>query len=489
MEEEPAGGLRAAILKGAAWSIVLRWSVRLLGLVSTFILARILEPADFGLVAMAMLIVGFVDAWLSFGLDTALIQNQSATREHYDTAWTLRLMQSAVLAVGIAAAAPLAAAAFNEPRVATVLWVICPALLLGGLSNIGVIAFRKELEFHREFKLQIISKLVGFVVTLSAAAWLRNYWALVIGIITAQGMGCALSYLMHPFRPRFSLARIRELWSFSQWMLIASIGHFFETKADEILVARLGSTRELGLYSVAAELGNMPGSEIAAPLNQALMPGFSKLQHSPPGLATAYLNVLGSVSALTFPAGIGLAMVAHEAVLVFLGSQWLDAIPLLSVLAVFGGIRASNSLAGSLMLGSGRVATAAAFGWMNTALLLAIALPLVGTHGAQGIAWAKLAGAMILAIVIFAAVMRVTGISVKQIVARLWRTLVASALMAVAVSLLPALSGGVLVALIVKVLVGVGSYAAALILLWRLAGCPDGAERFFLSQLRRRYSR
>ena len=161
----------------------------------------------------------------------------------------------------------------------------------------------------------------------------------------------------------------------------------------------------------------MPGSEIAAPLNQVLVPGFAKLQHSPHGLATAYVNVLGSVSALTFPAGIGLAMVAHEAVLVFLGNQWLDAVSLVSVFAVFGGIRASNSLAGSLLLSTGHVATAAAFGWLNAALLLAIALPLVGVYGALGIASAKLAGAFILAIVIFAVVTRVTEVSAKQILA------------------------------------------------------------------------
>jgi O-antigen/teichoic acid export membrane protein len=272
-------------------------------------------------------------------------------------------------------------------------------------------------------------------------------------------------------------------------MLVASIGHFVGTKVDEFLVARLGSTRQLGLYSVASELGSMPGSEIAAPLNQALLPGFAKLQHTPDGLATAYVNVLGSVSALTFPAGIGLAMVAHEAVLVFLGDQWLDAVPLLSILAIFGGIRASNSIAGSLLLSTGRVATAAAFGWLNAALLLAIALPLVDKYGAQGIASAKLAGAVILVIVVFAVVTRVAGVSAKQVVACLWRTLLASALMAVAVSSIPALSGGALVALIAKILVGVVSYTAALMLLWRLAGCPDGAEQFFLSQLRQRFSR
>lgn len=486
MSEKPTFELRAAVLKGAAWSVALRWTMRLLSLVSTVILARMLMPADFGLVAMAMLVVAFVEAWLSFGLGTALIQNQNATREHYDTAWTLRILQSVVVAGGIAAAAPLAAAYYNEPRVTSVLWVLCPALILSGFSNVGVVAFRKELEFHKEFGLQITGKLLGFLITVGAALWLRSYWALVIGIVAGYAVGCALSYAMHPYRPRFSLARFRDLWSYSQWMLVRSIGHFAEMRADEVIVAGLGSTRQMGLYTVAAEIGRLPGSEISAPLNQALVPGFAKIQHDTHRLATAYLNVLGTVSAVTIPAGIGLALVAQEAVPILLGRQWMDAVPLLVFLAISGAVRTGESLSISLFLGAGRPKFAAASSWLSAALLVGLALPLVGTHGAEGVAMAALAGGVVLMLFIFRSVTRVAKITVPHIVARLWRPLAASALMAVAVLAVPESGGGALVDLIVKVSVGVTVYCAALLLAWRLAGCPDGAERFYLDQLRTR---
>ncbi len=489
MDEKPKTSLRSAVLKGAAWSLALRWGMRLLGLLSTVLLARLLSPSDFGLVAMAMLVVAFVQAWLAFGVNTALIQNQDATREHYDTAWTIRILQGVVVAVGVAAAAPFAATYFEEPRITAVLLVLSLAILLRASANIGVVAFRKDLEFDKEFRFQIIGKILGFVVTLAAAVWLRNYWALVIGIIAGYCVACGLSYVMHPYRPRFSLSRVRELWSFSQWMLVGSIGHFLETKADEILVAGLGSTRQMGLYSVAAEMGSMPGSELAAPLNQALVPGFAKLQREPDRLATAYLNVLGTVSAVTFPAGIGLAMVADEIVATLLGAQWTDAGPLLSVLAVFGGIRASNSLAGSLFLGSGRPGAAAAMGWINATLLLAIAFPLVTPFGAQGIAVAKLGAGAILALVILTIVTRITTVTARQIVACLWRTVLAAGCMAGAVAAIPVSGGGVVVDLVIKVIAGIASYSAVLLILWRLVGCPDGAEQFFLTHVRRRFAR
>lgn len=166
MEEKPKTSLRSAVLKGAAWSLALRWGMRLLGLLSTVLLARLLSPSDFGLVAMAMLVVAFVQAWLAFGVDTALIQNQDATREHYDTAWTIRILQGVVVAIGVAAAAPFAATYFEEPRITAVLLVLSFAILLGASANIGVVAFRKDLEFDKEFRFQIIGKILGFVVTL-----------------------------------------------------------------------------------------------------------------------------------------------------------------------------------------------------------------------------------------------------------------------------------------------------------------------------------
>ncbi len=463
----------------------MRWAVRFLGLISTAILARLLTPADFGLVAMGMLVVGFVEAWLSFGLDTALIQNQRATRQHYDTAWTLRILQSVIIAVGVAIVAPYAAAYFNEPRVVPVIWALCIVLPIAAFSNIGVIAFRKDLEFHKEFKLGVSAKLLGFFVTIGAALWLRNYWALVIGTLGGMLLGLGLSYLMHPYRPRFSLAKVRELWSFSQWMLVRSVGHFAEMKADEAIVGSTGSPRQMGLYSVASELGRLPGSEIAAPLNQALVPSFAKMQDEPGRLASAFLNVLGTVSAVTIPASVGLALVAEEAVLVLMGPQWVEAVPLLVLLAITGAVRTGDSLATSLLLGTGRPAVAAAMSWINAILLVGFSLWLIGSHGIVGVALARLLAGAVLMGIFYWVICRITEIPFAELGRRLGRPIVASLFMTVPVIAAPDTGGGVLVDLAFKVSVGAVTYFAALLLLWRMSGRPEGAERLVLGFLGR----
>lgn len=476
---------RRSVLESAAWSVALRWSIRLLGLVSTAILARLLTPADFGLVAMGMLVVGFVDAWLAFGLDTALIQNQTASRLHYDTAWTIRILQSLIVAIGVACAAPYAAVYFDEPRVTLVIWTLCLGLPISAVSNIGVVTFRKELEFHKEFKLNVSAKVLSFLLTVGTALWLRNYWALVVGILGGQILGCALSYFMHPYRPRLSLAKLRDLWSFSQWMLVRSIGHFAEMRADEAIVGGVGSTRQMGLYSVAAELGRLPGSEIAAPLNQALVPSFAKLQSERDRLATAYLNVLGTVLAVTLPASIGLALVAQEAILVLMGPQWVEAIPLLALLSVSGAIRSGESLAVSLILGTGRAAVAAALSWTSAILLVGFSLLLVGEHGVLGVAIAKVISGVILMTIVYAVLCVLINVSPLTIGERIWRPLLSALAMVAPIITFPHTGGGALADLVLKVLLGAATYSVCLMFLWRVCGKPEGVERLAIDGLKR----
>ena len=144
--------LRRTLIVGSLWMVGLRWAVKLFGLVNTMILARLLVPEDFGLTAMAMAVVAIVSVLFEFGVDYALIQKADATRDHFNAAWTIRLIQASLAALLVVACAPLAAAFYGEPRVVGIMFVLGGATLLRGFANIGVVAFRKELEFHKEFR-------------------------------------------------------------------------------------------------------------------------------------------------------------------------------------------------------------------------------------------------------------------------------------------------------------------------------------------------
>lgn len=163
---------------GAVWMVLFKLIERSIGLISTLILARLLLPQDFGTIAMAMTFIAMAELLTAFGFDIALIQNRDATVEHYNTAWTGNLLLGLSIAVVMLVAAVPIAHFYRKPELVWVIVCLAFGPLISGAENIGVVAFRKELTFRREFVFQLSRKLIGFCVVVPLAFWLRNYWAL-----------------------------------------------------------------------------------------------------------------------------------------------------------------------------------------------------------------------------------------------------------------------------------------------------------------------
>ena len=173
--------LSKKVVTGSIWMIGLRWSMRLLGFVSTIILARLLTPDDFGLIAMSVLATGFVLALTEAGAAQALIRHPDPQRVHYDTAWTINVLLGLVAGVVIALLAPLAALYFDDGRITGVLLVTALSTAIAGFSNIGTADFRRDFRFGRQFLLQFWPRIAGFIVTVTIAVAWRSYWALILG--------------------------------------------------------------------------------------------------------------------------------------------------------------------------------------------------------------------------------------------------------------------------------------------------------------------
>src|SRR6185503_346011 len=154
-----------AMAIGSSWMVAMRWAVRGIGLISTMILARLLTPQDFGLVAKAMLVIGMLEIMAETGQRLAIIRHSQPTRGHYDTAWTIGLIVNGTLALAMFAAAPLAELVFHEPGAVPVVRILALRTLLNGLENIGTIDFRRNMQFGKDFQYNIITKLLSFAVT------------------------------------------------------------------------------------------------------------------------------------------------------------------------------------------------------------------------------------------------------------------------------------------------------------------------------------
>jgi len=249
---------------GIAWMSLTRIGIKALALVNTVVLARLLVPADFGIVAMAVSVIAGLELFRAFNFDLALIQRQHADRSLYDTAWTFNVLLGLVLALALAVAAFPAATFFNEPRLASVIHALTISVLVSGFENIGVIAFRKDLAFSREFALRMVQKACATAITLPLAFYWRSYWALVVGMVSGDLFSVLISYYAHPFRPRFSLKAWRDLFSFSKWLLANNVLWFLRDRSPDYLLGRLAGAGALGLFTISFEISNLPTSERAA---------------------------------------------------------------------------------------------------------------------------------------------------------------------------------------------------------------------------------
>ncbi len=481
-----APSLRRDMIVGSFWMVAMRWSIRGIGLLSTVLLARILLPQDFGLVAMASIMVGLLEVLAAFGVDLALIQNVKATRSHFDTAWTIQVIQGTGVAVVLGLSAPGAALYFHEPRVTALIRFLAVGMAIGGLANIGVVAFRKDLDFALEFKFSVYKKVISFVVTVGLALYLRSYWALAAGMVVGQVLGVVLSYAMHPYRPRFSLEAVHEIWSFSQWMLFINIGNYAYEKGDEFVVGRLSAPREMGLYTVAYEISNLPTTELLYPISRALFPGYAKLVAEPERLLKAYLNVLGFVSTFSVAAGFGIALVAGDLTRIVLGGSWVDAVPLIQWLAFFGVLRAIYGQAGNVLLALGHTRALAGLTWLQFVLLIPSTVLAGMRYGVLGIAIAKLCVAVAFAVLLFGTLLRRTSLTTLDLALQIWRPCAAGIAMWIAVRVLPRASSGIpMLTLARDAAVGAATYAAALGALWLVSGRREGTEQHVLELLRR----
>jgi len=417
------------MIKGSIWMVAMRWVVQAIGLVSTMILARVLAPSDFGIVAMGMLVVGLLEIFSTLGVDIALIRNQNATRAHYDTAWTFRLLQGILIAAALAASAPYAADYFGDQRVIPVIQILSLSVLLDGFENIGVVAFRKELDFGKEFRFGVYKKLLVFIVTVPLAFALENYWALVVGIVSGRAMGVIMSYRMHPYRPRPCLQAARELWSFSQWMLVMNAATFLQSKIDEFVVGGMKDSSKLGTYNVASELALLPNAVLIAPLSRALIPGYARLLEEQQRLTSAFLNVLAMIAMVAIPACFGLIAIAGDFVVVVLGDKWIAAIPVLRWLALFCVIIALASMVGNFLVALGKVRSVAVIQWTYL-LLLAPALAFAGSLGEiTYIAQIRALLSLVLCVGYLYYLTRLTPVRLNDYVRAFWRPLVASTTM------------------------------------------------------------
>jgi lipopolysaccharide exporter len=481
--------MRREIARGAMWMVLFRLFDRAIGVVSTSMLARLLIPADFGLVAMAMSIIALIDLATGFGFDIALIQKPDLRRAHYDTAWTLNVLMAAIGALVTTLLAHPAALFYGDERLVTVMIAIGAAWLISGFENIGIVNFRREMNFAAEFRFMATKRVIAFAITVACAFAFRSYWALVIGSAAGRVAGVALSYAMQRFRPRLSLACARELFSFSGWLLANNVVSVLLSRVPHFVVGKVHGAQALGTYTVGSEISQLAHTELVAPINRALFPGFARLAGDPEAFRRVCVEATAAVFSIVLPVTVGMVLLAGPFVRVLLGSQWGAAVPVIQILAAGGAFTAiaANNFAAYLGLGRPQLITAVQLSRLG--VFLAMVFVLGHGRGVIGVVLAELIASITACAISLSMLKMVMQLKLRSYGANLWRPLLASGLMGLVLLRVGAWYptdsefGGALLHLLLGSAVGALTYLATISLLWLLSGRPLSFEATVVHKL------
>lgn len=494
---QPAPPVRIAerLSRGASWIVAGRIVMVLSLTVNTIILARLLEPSDFGLVAIATTIAVIVEMSTKLSLNLALVQSKEVTNAHLDTAFTLNLIRGLLIGAVIMLLSGPIAALYGDERLAPLLIAIGISTSVYGISNPKIALLTRELVFWQDFARTAAERVAIIAVSIPIAYFFRSHWAIVAGIAAGQLSLVVSSFCFRPYRPRLSLAKVRELMSFSVWLTLVQFLQAAANRMDHLLVGYLLGNATLGILTVGQRLAEAPTKETSTPILRTAFPGFAKLRADVALLRPAYQRVQSLVFLLCFPAGLGLAMIAEPAVLLALGEKWEAGILVIQLLASSFALQGIAGALSPLAMAMGRTRSL----FMRTLVTVTIRTPivLVGLFagGLVGLLIARVVVAFVVVIVSTTLVKRLLGLSYREQFAANWRTIVASLGMVVAVYLTGLLAGeegtttALLVELVAQIAVGALAFAALLFALWATTGRPNGPERELVAIARVRIAR
>jgi PST family polysaccharide transporter len=470
----------ARLAAGAGWLYAYRWAERLLDFLAIVVLARLLAPDDFGLVAIAASFATIVEGLSALDVDKALIRTREDDEALYDTAWTLSVLRGVIAGAVMVGAASLMA----DARMAAVLRVLALAPVLNGLRNPRFVTFERELIYSRLALLTVGAKIASVAVMLAVAAATRSYWALVLGQLVYSLVTMLLSYLVRPHWPRPSFSRVGPLFAFSGWLSLTSAVTSLSMETDKLIVGGLLGVRDAGLYFMTQRVGVLPTQELLSPLQRLLFPAFSEVVDDAGRLRRAVLESVNVLGALALPAGFGFAFVARDFVRLALGESWMPIVSLLQVFAPYLGIRSTLSMTLPCVLALGR--TRLLFGVSLAYALVHVPVFVAGTawYGLTGAIWSLvLAGAFYTAL--NAWMLRETlGLPLRDLAAQLRRPAWATVAMAGGVLASRAVQGSAASTdadspwtLLVTIAAGASAYGLSSWFLWKLDGRPPGFER------------
>jgi len=348
--------LRDRVVNGALWLTATKALGQIITWIITIIVIRLLTPADYGLMGMALLITGILFLFNEIGLGAAIVQKSTLSGDQLsDLRWLIIAVNVGLFAL-LVLLAPAGAAYFNEPRLSSITRVLSIMFLINAVGVPSAALLQREMAFKEKASADVIGNVVGGILTLVLAWAGYGVWSLVAGSLTLRFVTTVLYCVYRPpvFRRSFSTNNIGLFMQFGAEVAAGRFLWYLSSSADVLIVGKLLGSVQLGYYSLAFQYSTLPLDKFVAILNEVAFPSFSSVQNDTARLQRHYLKLVHFVALVTFPVFIGLVLVADSAVIVLLGARWLPVVVPLKLLCIASCFRAIEIINTPAMMARGR---------------------------------------------------------------------------------------------------------------------------------------
>jgi O-antigen/teichoic acid export membrane protein len=355
-DEYLKNNLKSLTVRGGTVTVAAQGAQLILQMASTVVLARLLAPADYGIVGMVTVVIGFGYLFKDLGLSLATVQKTDINHGQISNLFWINVIISVCLALVIAVIAPLIALFYDEPRLRLITIALSVSFVFEGLKVQHNAIMQRRMQFTALSSIQIISMLTGTAIGITAALSGAGYWSLVAMQLTTALTSMMCVWFFCEWRPGRPVkgSGVKGMLVFGANLTGFSVLNFFARNLDNVLIGKYCGAAALGLYSKAYGLMMLPLSQINAPISAVAIPALSRLHDDPDEYRKYYLRAISLIAFVTMPAMVFLAVMSKQVILLVLGPKWVEAARIFSFLAVAGLGQPMANSTGWLFISQGR---------------------------------------------------------------------------------------------------------------------------------------
>lgn len=436
-QQQNQQGVLGKSIESGKWMTIGFILEKSLGLISFFILARILTPADFGILAFVLLLPKFLQSTTETGFSAAVVQRQQTIDKYLNPIWTIGIVKSLIIAAITFVAGPYIAKFFNVEHAAMAIQLGGFFILIYSFSNIGQVYFFKNLDFKKIFIRNLSRQIAYITFTLLALLLTKSYWALVIGMFAQYLAETISTYILHPYRPKlsFQFKKLTGLFDFSKWIIgqgwLAQANTFIENS----IVGKLLGAGAMGLYTKAKNIASIAPGLLSSIITRVGFPAYAQIKDKPEKIREGLLKSFDLLFFFVIPISFLAVAAGGKLILIVLGKQWLPMADTFRIALFFFIFNHLTEIAYSLLNGIGRPDKKVKYELFRIPLTLVLIAVLTPRFGMEGAAVSLLLGSLPTALLILRSLMKLTLVTCRDIIGTIIIPITISIILFIPVSL------------------------------------------------------